>query len=238
MQTEGEDYLVQCAASFGETAILHNVHGMAGPAICENALLLGIDLVIMATHGRGPASRLLLGSVSDYVVRHGSSPVLLLHSQAQAGALAERPFREILVAMEHSDVPEATLQPAASLAQATGAGLTLLTILAPIFQVSMLGNPYPTSWETALTKALSAAETEKLDGVAKRLRTQGIAISTRAVAAADSVAASLVGVLAEPAYDAMAIATHRSGGMRRLVLGSVVDKVIRGAGKPILVLRP
>ena len=32
--------------------------------------------------------------------------------------------------------------------------------------------------------------------------------------------------------------THGAGGMRRLFLGNVADKIIRSAGKPVLVLRP
>ena len=32
--------------------------------------------------------------------------------------------------------------------------------------------------------------------------------------------------------------THGAGGMRRLFLGNVADKIIRSAGKPVLMLRP
>src|ERR1044071_8888284 len=39
-------------------------------------------------------------------------------------------------------------------------------------------------------------------------------------------------------YDLLALTTHGHGGMRRLLLGSVADKVIRGAAKPVLVLHP
>jgi nucleotide-binding universal stress UspA family protein len=37
----------------------------------------GVDLIAMATHGRGGVSRFFLGSVSDKVIRAGSIPVLL-----------------------------------------------------------------------------------------------------------------------------------------------------------------
>jgi len=36
----------------------------------------------------------------------------------------------------------------------------------------------------------------------------------------------------------VALATHGRGGVRRLVLGSVADKLIRGAEQPVLVVRP
>lgn len=36
------------------------------------------DLLVIATHGRGGLTRLLLGSVTDHVVRHASCPVLVV----------------------------------------------------------------------------------------------------------------------------------------------------------------
>jgi len=39
-------------------------------------------------------------------------------------------------------------------------------------------------------------------------------------------------------FDAIAIATHGRGGVRRLALGSVADKVVRSARRPVLILRP
>jgi nucleotide-binding universal stress UspA family protein len=48
----------------------------AGEAIAEFARSHNIDCIAMTTHGRG-ASRLLLGSVADKVLRGSGVPVLL-----------------------------------------------------------------------------------------------------------------------------------------------------------------
>jgi len=60
----------------------------SGPAVKE---ILGyvrergdIDLIVMATHGRGGMSRLMLGSVADHVVREAPCPVLTLRDPARA----------------------------------------------------------------------------------------------------------------------------------------------------------
>ena len=42
-----------------------------------------IDLVVMGTHGRGPITHVLLGSVAERVVRHGTVPVITLHGRAR-----------------------------------------------------------------------------------------------------------------------------------------------------------
>ena len=54
---------------------------LAGPAaekIAEYAQQRGIDLIVMSTRGRGAVRRLLLGSVTDRVLRSGGLPVLVI----------------------------------------------------------------------------------------------------------------------------------------------------------------
>lgn len=38
-----------------------------------------VDLIVMATHSRGPVARALFGSVTEQVVRSGVAPVLVVH---------------------------------------------------------------------------------------------------------------------------------------------------------------
>lgn len=49
----------------------------AARAITACAAELDADLIALATHGRGPAGRVLLGSVADKVLRTAATPVLL-----------------------------------------------------------------------------------------------------------------------------------------------------------------
>lgn len=51
--------------------------GDAATRVLETARDLGVDLVVVGTHGRGPVSRLLLGSVSTAVVHGFEGPVLV-----------------------------------------------------------------------------------------------------------------------------------------------------------------
>jgi len=52
--------------------------GEPGPAIIEAAVAEAADLLVVGTHGRGRLERLVLGSVSDHVVRHAPCPVLIV----------------------------------------------------------------------------------------------------------------------------------------------------------------
>jgi universal stress protein A len=49
--------------------------------ILEYAEREDVDLIVLATHGRGGLSRMLIGSVAEKVVRHAPCPVLTLRSK-------------------------------------------------------------------------------------------------------------------------------------------------------------
>jgi len=47
-------------------------------AIIQCAKEAHVDLIVVGTHGRGPMSHLLMGSVAEHVVRHAPCPVLIV----------------------------------------------------------------------------------------------------------------------------------------------------------------
>jgi nucleotide-binding universal stress UspA family protein len=66
--------------------------GNPGEAIVDVATSEAVDLVVVGSHGRGSMGRILIGSVSDYVVRHAPCPVLVVRGRAaDAGPTPMRP---------------------------------------------------------------------------------------------------------------------------------------------------
>jgi nucleotide-binding universal stress UspA family protein len=55
-------------------------------AIVQAAERLGVDLIVMASHGRSGIGRALLGSVAEDVARHARPPVLIVHGRPGGGA--------------------------------------------------------------------------------------------------------------------------------------------------------
>jgi nucleotide-binding universal stress UspA family protein len=90
--------------------------------------------------------------------------------------------------------------------------------------------------ETAL-EGVTAEMRAYLEGVARPLREQGLTVRTRAVAEGRPAAAILAEAEAQPC-DLIALATHGRRGLSRLFLGSVADKVVRGAAASVLLCRP
>jgi nucleotide-binding universal stress UspA family protein len=64
-----------------ETVLLEEMGSRAGARILEQARQWPADLIVCGTHGRRGIGRLLVGSDSEYVVRHTPVPVLLLRAQ-------------------------------------------------------------------------------------------------------------------------------------------------------------
>lgn len=54
------------------------LHGHTGETLVKYANDNEVDLIVMGSHGRSAVGRLLLGSVSSYVVKHAKCPVLIV----------------------------------------------------------------------------------------------------------------------------------------------------------------
>jgi nucleotide-binding universal stress UspA family protein len=88
-RTERERLLVKVvrdARSAGVTAEFMVWEGDPGSSIATAAEAEQADLVVVGTRGRSGAGRMLLGSVSDHVVRHAACPVLVVRPSGQRGA--------------------------------------------------------------------------------------------------------------------------------------------------------
>lgn len=208
------------------------LEGYVTEALERQAQAIGAELVIMTTHGRTGVSRAWLGSVADSLVRHSSFPLLVIRPR-EDGSFPEARFEHFLVPLDGSPVGEKILGPTAKLAKIMGARLTLLHVVAPQVSLGARVSPVPAG---NVQERRSRAETY-LEGVEKRLVGEGI----RAESIIDSHIAPARAILktAEAlGVDLVAIATHGYTGVKRALLGSVTDKVLRGAQWPLLLIRP
>ncbi len=83
LEKEGQEKLAQAkaiAATQGLTLITHLKQGHAGTEILAIAEKEKIDLVIVGSHGKSNADKLLIGSVSSFVVSHGKTATLVVRS--------------------------------------------------------------------------------------------------------------------------------------------------------------
>ncbi len=102
------------------------VSGAVVSGVLKRARASTADLIVMATHARGPVGRFVLGSVADNLLRHAAIPVLLVRCGEDSQARAVPEFDHILIPLDGSRLAECVLPPAIAIERLTEARFTLL----------------------------------------------------------------------------------------------------------------
>jgi len=196
------------------------------------------DLIVMGTHGSSGFSHLVLGSVTEKVLRQAPCPVLAVPPGARASSAV--PFRQVVCAVDFSDWSVAALDLAASLAHETGAGLTAVhTIEWPWREP-----PPPTLTDLPPEQAAALLEFRRYtsERAASRLRdVVRDAVAGRCGAATEIAHGKphveLVRVASARQADLIVIGVHGRSALDLAVFGSTTNQVIRHATCPVLIVR-
>jgi nucleotide-binding universal stress UspA family protein len=234
------DDVVKKLSAAGATSVSSAlVDGPVIDVLCEHVAATRADLVVMTTHGRGPLSRFWLGSVADGLVRRLSVPLLLIRPKEEEGEVdltKEHLMQHMLIPLDGSPHSEAILEPALELGSLMGADYTLVRVLEPFPIVGLDLPGYAGRTDLSLLDKLQAQAREYLGRLVERLRARGVKAEAQIVI--DQLAAGAILTEATTRRsDVIALETHGRGGMARLFVGSVADKVLRGATVPVLVHR-
>jgi nucleotide-binding universal stress UspA family protein len=231
MVAELEVRAAAIAAATDVSCVTRVFDGRVARKVQEYAAEIGADLIVMGTHGLGGLSRSWLGSVADSMVRTSPVPILLVRSGETV--VAGLP-RHILLPIEEGFAEESVLRWVQEIGVAAGTRCTLVRVLSPVAIARPIMASVPVVDERAL-EGESQRAGEHLEMLADRLRAVGMDVTTIA-SARGSVPRAILECAAQHSVELIVMATHGRGGMARLALGSVTDKVIRGATVPVLVV--
>jgi nucleotide-binding universal stress UspA family protein len=199
--------------------------------LADHARAVDADIVFITSHGYSGFSRTWLGSVADEMIRNSSVPLLV--SRPSLERKGPDTIGHMLVPLDGSDLAEKVLPPAVELAKATGARMTLAHVIS---MRTIFGPRIAPYVQDTLEPDLDSAQTY-LDSVADALREEGVPVATLATRG-DAPATSIAALAKELEADIIAMATHGYGGVRRALLGSVADKLLRETQLPVLITRP
>lgn len=233
-----ERYLQRFAADLSadvqvSTTVLH------GDPVTE--LLKATDdatdtMIVMSTHGRGGFGRLMLGSVSDKVLRGATVPIALV---SDAAGRVQREPKTILVPLDGSSFSQAVVPLAIDLARRSDATLSLVQVCEPFWSApSVAAMPemaYMSDAQmTEIEQECITAARRNLDAVATETRAQGIRTvwEVRTGRPADEI----IRAAATTEAELIVMSTHGRGGLRRLAMGSVANEVLHRGAIPILAL--
>ncbi|HEX6135447.1 MAG TPA: universal stress protein [Longimicrobiales bacterium] len=195
-----------------------------------------VGLIVMTTHGRGGIKRAWLGSVADSLIRIAPRPVLLMRPQDEAfgsAAGADRGLKHILIPLDGSERAERVLEFAQQLGGAYGARYTLLRVVSPL-TFTTAPEWYNSYTAMPITPLSVDSALQYVEQVAERLRRPDVRVDARAFESPGPESA-IVDYATEHGVDLIAMSTGGAGGVRRLLLGSVADKVVRSSEIPVLV---
>lgn len=210
----------------------HVSQGDAAVEIGLQAIALDASIIVMATHGRGAAGRLAFGSVADSVARHAPVPVLLVRPPATDAPVTVIPPTRVLVPIDGSEVSMEAVPAAVALAQQLAAPVSLVTVRELNRAVLMPSpvNPVLLYDDDGTTERLEAM----LESVAEGIRAEGIATATQVITGAIAPAIS---DQVQPG-DLVVMTSHGHSGVRRWLLGSVAEYLVRHAAAPVLLVPP
>jgi nucleotide-binding universal stress UspA family protein len=245
----GRRYLQELAAQLRERSGLPIsavvIDGSIPQALVKYVQDSRADLVAMTTHGRGGVRGAWLGSVADHLVRSLEVPVIVTRVREGAGSRSAPPkIRKIMVPLDGSPLAEAALTPAAAMAGLLAAELVLVQVVPPL----PVGSVFPDTltpgygtdtpgYGTEIVALERKGAQKYLEGLSQDLPERGTRFKTTVVVG-PNVGEALIKLAHQERIDLVAIATHGRSGVRRLMLGSVADKLIRAAAPPVLVIRP
>lgn len=215
--TERQSWLEEVAGTFprGRTRAVMR-YGDAAIALLQFVATLDDPLVVMASHARRGVRRLILGSVASAMVMRGDSPVLVV--PVHAAPVDEKfALRHVLVPLDGSLLAEQALDDLDRI------GLTGL----PLHLVHVLDASDAIAREDARRYLESVAQRRNDAG-----RTTGWSVRRGEVAGEIAAAAR------ECDADLIVMATRGLGGLRRVVLGSVAERVVHESVIPVLLMRP
>ena len=211
-------------------------HVEVGPVtekLVDHAQASGADLLVLTTHGRGPLQRAWLGSVADSLLRRAPCPVLAIRpKEGERAEPRDMELRHILVPLDGSSESREIIPLAKGLAKLFGARMTLLRVIPPPYPV-----PSPYIPHAAQEFKAHEAETQAAHGALEReaaaMAAEGLRVEVE-TRPGSHPAQGILEFASEAGVGLIAMTTRGRGGVSRLVLGSVADKVIRGGTVPVL----
>jgi nucleotide-binding universal stress UspA family protein len=232
-----DTYLRGIATTFGGANVSCKVEkGRAEDVIIERGDSDTAMLIAMATHGRSGLNRFLLGSIAEKVLRGAANTLLLVRASEEARSEGEASFKSIIVPLDGSELAESILPMAAGMAKKLG--LEVVLFRAYHIPYNAYGGDdgfYAVNYD----ELISAVRDETNDYLEKKVaEIKNLGIAKVSGVSKEGFAGDEILAIGRSTPDALiAMCSHGRSGVRRWVLGSVAENVVRHTSDPVLVAR-
>lgn len=189
------------------------------------------DLVVVGARGLSAVAGFVLGSVSLAVARHAPCPVLVVKNGARA-------CRRILVAIDGSEPALAAAAFLARLPLDPGVGVTLVGVV----ERPRYPSAAPVAAASVLRAAIEEIVAERTAALGRALERAAAPFGERAARVERTVTVGyppdeIVRAAAAAGADLVVVGARGLGALKRLLLGSVSEGVLRNAERSVLIVR-
>jgi nucleotide-binding universal stress UspA family protein len=218
----------------------HLVAGEAVPEILWLAQEIRCALIVMGTQGQTGLARLLMGSVAEQVVRNATCPVVTVKAHPrepppaaegpseEAGPIpAAVPIHTILHPTDLSDRCAEAFRVACSLAKDHAARVIVVHVPEPI----------ATPFGMAPSPPLPEGHRGGMEEWLRRSHQSPLGVRVEFRVEEGDVAPGIVSAARATACDLIVMGTHGRTGLRRLLMGSVAENVLRTAPCPVATVK-
>jgi nucleotide-binding universal stress UspA family protein len=234
---KSKEYLEEVAKRIAGSRVKRTVEqGSAAEAIIEKAAADKSTLIAMTTHGRSGLNRWLLGSVAEKILRATTNPLLLVRAVEEGRAEGEATLKSIVVPLDGSELAESVLPTVTETAKKLDLEVFLFRAYTNPYRPFVGGaGAYTVNLEKLLASVRDQARTYLEEKMAE-LRKQGVEQISYLLQ--EGVAADEIVSVARHAAESLTVmCSHGRSGVKRWVLGSVTETVVRHSIGPVLVMR-
>lgn len=227
-------YLETTARSFQAAQVKASVgKGKPEDAVIEKAAADKDTLIVMATHGRSGIQRWLLGSVADKVLHGSTNHMFLVRANEQGKTDGEAALRTVIIPLDGSPLAEKALPGVVDLAKKLK--LEMVFIRAYALPPAVTGDEYGT-YIDELLRQMEVEARDYLEEKVKEVKKMGVEKASSVVNIGYG-AEEIITLARKTADNFVAMCTHGRSGVKRWVLGSVTERVVRHSGDPVLIIR-
>lgn len=235
-ERRGRLYLERIASEFPGFAVRMTVgRGRPAETIIEKAAANAGTLITMATHGRSGIKRWMLGSVAEKVLRGTVNALLLVRTNGQAEPKQKPVVQSVTVPLDGSQLAASVLPTVTTIAKSMNLEIVLFRAYELPASAYYGSEDYLPNYEE-LKDNLRKEVQSYLGKEIETLKSQGVEKASFFVTEG-SGPDEIISYTRRRPDTLIAMCTHGRSGMKRWVLGSVTEKVVRHSGDPVLVMR-
>lgn len=209
------------------------VTGDPADQIIQTSLRHHVEFIVMASHGRGAVGRWTFGSVADRVARESLVPVMIICPNLNEDT--EAAIERVVVSLDGSDLAARALPVAVRIARLRSIPVHLVRVISPataLYPSIALSAPVSDeAYQSAFVNEQFDAEAT-LSDAAKDVKARGLTVTTEL--AIGPTVLNIENAL-QPG-DVIVITSHGRGGLRRWLLGSVAERLIRNGKAPVVLV--